>query len=159
MPNIKLIVAIDSKQGMSRLSVIPWDTPSDRQYFVDHVEEGPVAMGWNTFVTNSLKPYGKGKNTVITRKHKKVNGVEIATDASEYFKGLREDIWVAGGGQIFKEALPYATHLYLTRIEGDFDCDVYFPEFEKDFVLTYADTPMMENGTRFTYQIWEPSSK
>ncbi len=156
MADIRFIVAIDSKRGMSKNGVIPWDTPSDRQYFVDHVEEGPVAMGWNTFVTNKLKPYGHGKNTVITRNHKKVDGVEVAPDAAEYFRDLEEDTWVAGGGQIFTEALPYATHLYITRIEGDFDCDVFFPEFEDDFVLTYSDKPKIENNVKFTYQIWEP---
>lgn len=113
-------------------------------------------MGWNTFAENNLKPYGKGRNTVFTRHHEKVNGIEVARDAVQFLENLKEDTWLIGGGQIFTEALPYATHLYITRIEGDFECDVFFPEFEEYFVLIHAEPARTENGKKFTYQIWEP---
>jgi dihydrofolate reductase len=85
MPEIKLIAAIDNKLGLARDGKLPWDLPSDRKYFRDHVENGPVVMGWNTFVSNGLKPYGHGKNYVLTHKKKDAKGVELINNAQEFF--------------------------------------------------------------------------
>ena len=82
-------------------------------------------------------------------------------DTHEFFESRKDDLWVAGGGQIFKEALPYATHLYITRVEGDYNADIYFPEFESDFQRIDNNQPQTENGITFTFQTWKrkPSSK
>ena len=156
MPDIKLIAAIDDKRGIAIGQKLPWDLPSDRKYFQDKIKDGPVVMGWNTFAANKFKPYGNGANTVITRqKVEAVPGVWIVHDAHEFFEKNKKDIWVAGGGQIFKEALPYATHLYLTRVKGAFNCNVFFPEFENDFKLVEEGTPKSENGISLVVQVWQ----
>jgi len=162
MPEIKLIAAIDNKLGIAKKVAgtpgkIPWNLQSDRKYFRDKLIDGPVVSGWNTFAANNFKPYGIGKNIVITRDDREsAPGVWIIHDAQKFFEKNKEDIWVAGGGQIFKEALPYATHLYLTRVSGDFDCDIFFPEFEGKFILTHEEPKQTENGVSFIYQIWQP---
>lgn len=155
MPNIKLIAALDDKNGISKNNKLPWDLPTDRQYFQDKVKDGPVVMGWKTFATNNFKPYGHGDNTVLTRrKTEAIPGVWVVHSAKDFFENHDKDVWVAGGGQVFKEALPYASHLFITRIKGNFDCDVFFPEFEKDFVLSTEEPQKTENGVRYITQVW-----
>lgn len=155
MPEVRLIAAIDDKRGIAKKGKIPWNLPTDRKYFQDHVKQGPVVMGWNTFAANNFKPYGDVPNTVITRNDTEaVPGVWVVHDAKRFFESLKNDIWVAGGGQIFTEALPYATELYITRVPGDYGCDVFFPEFESTFMLAHEESPQTENGITFQYQVW-----
>jgi dihydrofolate reductase len=158
MPEIRLIAAVDEQLGIARDGQLPWDLPTDRKYFRDHIAPGPVVMGWNTFSANDHKPYGIGTNTVIThRDTEAVPGVWIVHDVQEFFERNSQDVWVVGGGQIFAQVLPYATQLYITRIRGTYDCDVFFPEFEKDFVLEAKEPWQEENGVSYRYEIWRRS--
>lgn len=43
-----------------------------------------------------------------------------------------DEVFITGGGQIYKETLPYTERLYLTVLDRDYDADVYFPEFDWD---------------------------
>ena len=43
--------------------------------------------------------------------------------------GTENEIFIIGGGQIFAQALPLADKLYLTIVEGDYDCDTFFPDY------------------------------
>ena len=155
MPEVKLIAAIDDNYGIAKTGKLPWNVPSDRKYFQDHIKQGPVVMGWKTFESNRFKAYGDGPNMVITRRNTEaVPGAWIVHDAVEFFNKNKADVWVVGGGQIFKQALPFATKLYVTRISGDYGCDVFFPNFEKDFKLISEQSVETENGIDFRYQIW-----
>lgn len=49
-----------------------------------------------------------------------------------------EEIYVIGGGMIYEALLPYADRVELTRIDATVDWDVYFPEFEDQFILVHA---------------------
>lgn len=161
MVDIKFIAALDSKNGIAKSNPngpgkIPWNLPTDQKYFRDMIQEGPVVMGWNTYAANGFKPYGVGINTVITRSAKQAGNVAVPRDAKSYFDSLKEDVWVLGGGQIYSEFLPRATHLYITRVEGDFGCDIFFPEFENLFQQVESQPVQIENGIKFQFQIWEP---
>lgn len=159
MPDVKLIAAIDDKNGIAIGQKLPWRLPSDFKYFQDKIKDGPVVMGWNTFASNKFRPYGHGENTVITRRDTEaIPGVWIVHDAQGFFEKNNKDIWVAGGGQIFKEAMPHATHLYLTRVKGNFNCDIFFPDFEKDFELTSIQPTQTENDITFHLEVWKRKS-
>ena len=155
MPEIKLIAAIDSKRGIAIGQKLPWHLPVDQRYFQEKLKDGPVVMGWNTFAANGFRPYGLGSNIVIThRDAEAIPGTWIVHDAHDYFKNAQEDVWVAGGGEIFSEAMPYATMLYITQLAGDFGADIFFPEYESTFHRIDNNRPQIENGITFTFQIW-----
>lgn len=156
MPEVKLIAAIDDEKGIAIGQKLPWDLPTDRKHFQDKIKDGPVVMGWNTFVANNGKPYGQGANTVITRRQTEaVPGVWIVHDATEFFEKNTKDIWVAGGGQIFAAAMPYATKLYITKVEGKYGANIFFPEFTPYFTRIDTNKPQTENGITYTFQVWE----
>ena len=155
MRKVNFIAALDDKDGIAIGGKIPWNLPSDQQYFQDYLKEGSVLMGWNTFQANGFKPFGQGKNTVVTHTPGKYHGVEYTNDLQSYFQETKGDIWVAGGGEIFKQSLPYATHLYITRVNGDYGCDTFFPEFVDKFHRVDHNLSQTENGLEFTFQIWE----
>lgn len=157
MPEVKFIAAIDDKRGIARKQKIPWHIPADQKYFKGKLSGGPVAMGYKTYISNGRKPYSEYENFVFTNDPVSLGKLTVVNDLHGFFNHLDMDIWVAGGGQIFKESLQYATELYITRVYGDFDCDVFFPEFEQDFQLVKQGDLQGENGYKFRFELWKPN--
>ncbi len=157
---IKFIAAIDEKNGLAKNGVIPWDLPTDKQFFRDSISSGIGLMGWGTFVSNGKRPFPTSpRNVVITSRDVSFDGVEIIHNLDEFINNTDEDIWVIGGGNVFEQLLPKATQLYITRVSVDYGCDVFFPEFETGFELVSSSETNQENGIEFCFQIWEPTPK
>lgn len=159
---VKLVAAIDGERGIAKSrkgtpGYIPWreKVPADQKHFRELIKDGPVVMGFNTYKANMRKPFGRGINIVFSKSAlKNSTHIKFIKNAEKFFKNNVEDIWVIGGGQIFELALPYATELHLTRVEGTYGCDVFFPEFEKKFALISQGPVIEENGVRFRFQTW-----
>lgn len=154
---IKFVAAIDDKNGLARGGKLPWNLPSDREFFRKAITDGVGLMGWNTFASNRKKPFPTSpRNVVVTDRREQYEGVEMIDDLQKFINETTEDICVIGGGDIFSQLLPQATHLYITRVSGDFMCDVFFPNFEDTFKLVSKSKTMNENETDFRYELWEP---
>lgn len=154
---IGMVAAVDDKLGLAKDGRIPWDLPSDRQFFRDTIRTAPGLMGWNTFASNRHRPFPTcPRNFVLTNRDEKYDGVKMVNDLEGFLDEYGQKLWIIGGGSVFEQVLPRATHLYLTRVEGDFNCDVFFPEFEEKFELTSESPQQTENGINFRYQIWQP---
>lgn len=97
-----------------------------------------VVMGRKTFESLG-KPLPNRKNVVITRNPdalKHVNGIQVIRDLSEVDGlELQGDLFIIGGAEIYKLALPYCSDLYLTLIKMTVEGDTFFPEFENAFNL------------------------
>ena len=79
--------------------------------------------------------------------------VKSLAEAFDLVKG-EDEVFVAGGGQVYKEALPYSDKIYLTVIDKIIDGNVYFPQIDKnDFVKTYE--KRIENEISYTYYTYE----
>ena len=70
-----------------------------------------------------------------------------------------KESFIIGGGMIYKQFLPLADKLYLTRVHKDFNADTFFPEinFEDWELISEEKHPEAKEtaGFEFTYQIWE----
>lgn len=151
---IRLIVAVDQQLGMAKNGKQPWHLPTDEKYFLEQTQKygSVVLMGRPTF-EGIGHPLKERRNIVMSRSLKQADGVEIATDLQEALE-IAPDIWIIGGASIFAQTLQFADELYVTRIEADFECDQFFPEFEQDFDLTHKSVPCHENGLTFTFCIY-----
>lgn len=150
-----MIVAIDDKLGISKKGSIPWDLPSDRRYFRNKIVNGPVLMGSRTFQENKNKPYGDGCNFVLSsRLESSGPRVVVVKDLNKFISDFEDDLWVIGGGSVYEQCLKYATRILITRVEGDFECDVRFPSFESQFKLESSSEVFEENETKYCYEIW-----
>jgi dihydrofolate reductase len=148
---IRFIVAVDEKLGMAKNGRQPWHLPTDEQYFLQQTQKygGVVLMGRTTYDVIG-HPLKERRNIVLSRSLKYIEGVEVEKDLQNALR-VAPDIWVIGGAGIFAQSLQYADELYVTRIEADFECDQFFPEFEDQFDLTSKSTPHHENGVTFTF--------
>lgn len=133
---MKLIVAMDEKGGIGKDGSIPWFFPKDLKYFQDMTLNQTVVQGFNTFLSiyEKLKaPLPLRKNIVLSKNHsfdyafKMVHSnVTIARSIDEIPKYYNS--FVIGGAMVYEALMPWIDEAYITRIEGDYDCDIFMPE-------------------------------
>src|SRR3989338_6928662 len=138
-PNISIIVAIYSKGGIGKKGGQPFYIKDYLKRFKQLTTGHPVIMGRKTFeavLSYLKKPFPNRTNIIITRDQNYqyrdciiVNSVEEAISKAKSIDS--QEIFVIGGGQIFQQALPYTDRLYLTKIDKDYNCDVFFPDYSK----------------------------
>lgn len=135
---LALIVAAAENGVIGRNNALPWHLPGDLQYFRRVTMGKPVIMGRRTFDSIG-KPLPGRANIVITRSDGfAAEGVKVVHSLDEA-RALAQDIAlldgaaeavVIGGAEIYREALPLAARLYLTRVHADVPGDVYLPEID-----------------------------
>ena len=133
--NLAVVVAVAENGVIGRDGVLPWRLRSDLRYFRSVTLGKPVVMGRRTFLSIG-RPLPERINIVVSKSPDfapadvtVVPSLGQALDsaaATEYETGAEEAV-VIGGAQLYKEALPVADRLYLTRVHATVNGDVYFP--------------------------------
>jgi len=132
---LSLIVAYDENRGIGKENKLPWHYPTDLKYFKEKTYGHTVAMGRKTFLSIGKALPGR-KNVVFTNNPSMLVGVpdiEINTNPVAFFqqtKDTPDEVFVIGGSEIFKLALPYIHRLYVSEIARTFDVDTYFPTID-----------------------------
>ncbi|MFH1188422.1 MAG: dihydrofolate reductase [bacterium] len=155
--SIAIIAAVAKNGVIGSGGELPWHIPEDLQRFRNLTFEKTVLMGRKTFesiLARNGRPLPHRKNIVVTRQ---IN-YHVPPEVTVYQtidEALRihqqEDIFVIGGGEIYKQTLPQADTLYLTYIDSPFKGDTYFPPLPR---TTWHVTERIErNGYQFlTYE-------
>ncbi|MEQ8471103.1 MAG: dihydrofolate reductase [Marinoscillum sp.] len=135
---ISMIAAMGSNRVIGKDNDIPWYLPDDFQYFKRTTQGHYVLMGRKNFesLPPKFKPLPHRPNVVITRNRAYVaEGAEVVNSLEEAIELAKsnneEEVFIIGGGEIYKLGLAYADQIYLTEINGDFEGDTIFPEFNK----------------------------
>lgn len=126
---ISIIVAMDKKRLIGRNGDLPWHLPNDLEYFRNVTMGHMIVMGRKTFEAIG-KPLDGRKNVVLTREvNYKAEGIEVVHSIKEVLSKVdnNQEIFIIGGGEIYKQFLPYADKLYITKIDYEFEGDTYFP--------------------------------
>jgi len=154
---IRLIAAVDRRNGLAKRGFMPWSIPEDEQYFTDQTKSlgGRVLTGGATFRLAYLnKPLVDRDNYILTRDTTPLEGVTLVHDLADFLADQHDrDLWVSGGAEVFEQilALGRADELYMTKIEADFGCDQFFPAYETDFELIEQTERREQNGFLFYY--------
>ncbi len=126
---------------------IPWNLPSDLKQFKETTMGYPLIMGRKTFESIG-RPLPGRKTLVVTRNtNYSLKGATLAGSLEEALEKCREStkVFIAGGGEIFRQALPLADTIILSVLDREVEGDVYFPEIPPEqFVET--EKKIMENG-------------
>ncbi|MBI1343693.1 MAG: dihydrofolate reductase [Terrimonas sp.] len=163
---ISLIVAVSSNNVIGKDNQLPWHLPEDMKYFKNTTWAMPVVMGRKTFASLGKALPGR-TNVVITRQQDwKTEGVKVVNSFDEAVGiALQEDvkeIFIIGGAEIFKAAIPVVQRMYITRIHHEFEGDVFFPAFneeEWELVSVRDCVPDENNIYAYTFQVWERKEK
>lgn len=156
---IRLIAAVDRKNGMAKHGGQPWYIPHDEKYFTEKTKGfgGETLIGSVTYRTFQ-GPLKDRKNFVLTRDSAPIEGVELVHNLEEFLENHKDkDLWVVGGANVYKQVidLGYADELYITHIDADFGCHQFFPDYKEAFELKEQSELHEENGFKFKYAVYK----
>lgn len=159
---VSLIAAMAKNRAIGVDNDLPWRLPADQRYFKAKTMGHTLIMGRRTFESIGEKPLPGRKTIVVSRRQDYAPpGVEVVRSLDEALaRADGEEVFVAGGEKIFREALPRAHRLYLTRIERDFPGDTFFPEFDESawrLLDRERHEATAEIPFAYSFEIWEKS--
>ncbi|KAH8358680.1 hypothetical protein KR093_001703 [Drosophila rubida] len=182
MLKYNLIVAVCDSFGIGLKGGMPWHIKSELKYFsrtTKHVSDpckrNVAIMGRKTYfgIPESKRPLPDRLNIVLSTTltpDDLPSDVILCRDLESAMQEIEdgdirdniENVWIVGGSGVYAEAIksPRCHRLYLTQIQGDFECDTFFPEIPQSFreVPPDAETPrgvQEENGIKYEYKILE----
>jgi dihydrofolate reductase len=155
---LRLIAAIDQMRGIANEHGIPWQgkIPTDTARFHDLTTDGIIVMGYGTYKEYDT-PLHDRENFVVSRPDtgELRPGFLLVPDADGFFDEHSNDlIWLIGGAALFTSSLARADELFLTRLDRDYHCTKFFPEFKEAFELVGDDGPLSENEITFHFETW-----
>lgn len=131
---LAFVVATAENGVIGRDNKLIWHLPADLKHFKQLTQGHPVVMGRRTYESIG-RPLPNRTNIVVTRQADwQAAGCEVAhsvPEALERARQLDEDIFVIGGAEIYRQALPAADVVYLTEVHHTFEGDVTFPELSR----------------------------
>jgi len=133
---LSLIAAIGKNNELGKDNKLLWSMPADMKHFKETTTGHAVIMGRKTFESFPNGPLPNRRNIVLTRDTEyKKEGIEIVHSLDEalaLFSGVpdgwEDEVFVIGGGELYKQAIDRANRLYITRVDDTPDADVFFPE-------------------------------
>ena len=151
---ISIIAAIGKNRELGRNNGLVFHIKEDMKFFKDTTTDHPILMGKKTLESIG-RPLPNRKNYVAAFSTEELpENVIPVTDLHSFLKQHQDDpeeLFVCGGATIYREALPYAKHLYLTEIDASTEADVYFPEFDKQKYTKKILKKGSENDLTFTF--------
>ena len=130
---LSLIAAMDNNRLIGKDNGLPWHLPADLAYFKSVTMAKPIMMGRKTYDSIG-RPLPGRQNIVLTRGGAEIEGVTIVHSIKEAIAaaGDAEEIMVIGGSSIYELVLPEAHRMYLSFVDGEFEGDAWFPEFDEN---------------------------
>jgi dihydrofolate reductase len=161
---LSIIVAVSENGVIGNEGDMPWKKlPSDLKYFKQKTTGHWCLLGRKTYEALGNKVLPGRKFIIITRDQQFVSDdslvVHSLSDAMNHpeIQG-EEEVFVLGGGEVYRQILPYCHYIYLTRIHARFEGDTYFeePDLSNWFVLS-KDEKMADdkNPYNHTFYIYE----
>ncbi len=135
---VGLIWAQSSTGAIGQDGQIPWRVPEDMAHFKAMTADHPVVMGRKTWdsLPAKFRPLPGRRNIIVTRNAAwSADGAEVASSVEQALGMTDTDIvWVMGGGEIYRAAMPFATELQVTEIDIAVDGDTVAPEVPSDWI-------------------------
>lgn len=179
---ISAIVCVDKNWGIGSKGDLLIKIPEDMKFFKEKTNGNTVIMGRKTYDSLPIKPLPNRENVVITRKvfkdeygrYKDEDGVvytelERVKDVFKFIKEKLQDssdscneMFVIGGGTIYKELLSYCDTVYVTKVDYAFEnVDTYFPNLENipEWEMTIDGKEKEYCGTKYRFCVYEKRYK
>jgi dihydrofolate reductase len=158
---VSIIVAVSEDWGIGKDNELLWHISEDLKRFKRLTSGNTVIMGKKTWQSLPKRPLPGRKNIVLTDDPNEtiegsVTVYSIEDALSKCGKG--EEIFVIGGGSVYRQFMPIADRLYITHVHKKAPADIYFPEVELNIwkVVEKEEFKASENdGISYAYIIYE----
>ena len=132
---MKAIAAMSLNRVIGRDNKIPWHLPEDFKWFKQLTTGQVVVMGRRTFESIG-RPLPHRETIVLSKTARSLPGVRIIASLDELdLQHEDRDVFICGGAEVYRTALPRCSDIYLTILDREFEGDVFLPEFEDQFDL------------------------
>lgn len=158
------IAAAGKRNELGKDNKLLWHLPDDFKRFKALTSHHYIIMGRKTF-ESFPKPLPNRTHVVITRQQNyPANNCIIVKSLDEALQTVQnqERVFVIGGGEIYKQFMPYIDQIELTRVHGEFEADTYFPEIDfNEWKLTQEEHHPKDNkhNYAFDYETYIRKSK
>lgn len=135
---MEMIVAADKNWGIGKAGKLLVSIPKDMKMFRQETMGNVVIMGRKTFESLPVNgPLQERENLILTRNPDyQTKGARVLHSMEELWETLKEygdkRIFVAGGGEIYSQLLPFADVVHVTRIWNVYDSDTFFPDLDRN---------------------------
>ncbi|MDR0995442.1 MAG: dihydrofolate reductase [Tannerella sp.] len=134
---LTIIVAADEQNAIGKGNALLWHLPADLKHFKERTLGHPILMGSRTFFSFPRRPLPGRQNIVLSSQEaaRFGEGVCVCPSLEEALRlcADEEEVFVIGGASVYKQALPLADRIDLTRVHHRFpDADTFFPELNPD---------------------------
>ena len=152
-PRISIIVAMAKNRVIGADNKLPWHLSSDLKRFKALTMGHHIIMGRRTF--DSIGRILPGRTSVVISRNPDLH-CDSALVADSFGKALElaasdSEVFVIGGEQIFREALPAADRILLTEIDRDFAGDIFFPPLSQGDWVETAREDLRDEGSGLSY--------
>lgn len=156
---VSIIAAMDEEQGIGKDNDLLFRIKEDFKRMRELTMGHPIIMGRRTFYSIGRVLPGR-TNIIISRNPDNLQNTEDAVYAENLEKAIEiakesignDEIFIFGGGMIFREALEKSliNRLYLTIVEGDYGADTFFPEYP-EFKKVVSEEKREADGYKYTF--------
>jgi len=157
---ISIIAALDKNRGIGKENIIPWHLPADLKRFKSITIGHHLILGRKTY--QSIGKQLPGRQMIILSKDPdfQAEGCLVCSsldEALQLAEGMGEkEVFLIGGGEIYREALPLGDRLYLSFVDTRAEVDTHFPDFDESewSVICEQEFPVdEENSLAHTFMI------
>ena len=156
---MNLIAAVDKNWAIGKNNDLLYSIKEDMQFFRSTTLNKVVVMGRKTLESfPNAKPLKNRINIVLSSdKNLKIEGATIVNDLQMLFDELKKydtnEVFVIGGGAIYKMLEPYCDTAYITEINAEKDADIFFPNLSKmeEWKLIESSDKKEDNGIEFVF--------
>lgn len=131
--DISIIVAIAENNAIGNKNHLLCHLPDDLKMFKSLTQGHTVVMGRNTWHSLPFKPLPRRRNIVISDIPDEIyEGALKVRSIDEAIESMNagEETFIMGGAMVYRQFLPLANKLYITRIHHTFEADTWFPEID-----------------------------
>ena len=161
---LSLIAAVARNRAIGKDNRLLWHLPDDMRYFRETTRGKAVIMGRRTWesLPEKFRPLPGRTNIVVSHNPDYVaSGAQLATSLAQAVAladSEQNEVFVIGGADLYRQALPVADRLYLTEITTDFAGDVFFPLFPLNEWQEVSRSPLFQHeGLEYAFAIYHRS--
>ena len=147
---VSLIVAVSENGVIGYQGGIPWKLPADLQMFKQTTMGHSLIVGRKTYESIGRPLPGRRMMVLSHQQDYLAEGCQVVDGLPEALELARlkgeNEAFIAGGAQVYAQALPLADRIYWTQVHADVDGDTFFPEFERNEWVEQERTEFSANG-------------
>ena len=153
---ISIIVAMARNRVIGKNGQLPWHVPSDLQRFKKITMGHVLIMGRRTF--ESIGRPLPGRRTIVVSRNPEYSaaGCEVVASIAAAVECAESatEVFICGGGDIYRQAMPLVERIYLTELDIKIAGDCYFPIWsENEFVQEHRE--LHQDSIDYSFSIWQ----